>query len=172
MPVTTIAFSPVRRTPGRAARILLAGFMAVGLTRPSGAQSSAGNFSIVPQESTAAVQAALLTACREGKGEAAAGALALGADPDDAASPLTIAAERNDAELVSLLISYGADASRAHGALPAALRHKNAGMAAALLDAGADPNRADASGTTPLTAALTKGEFELRPGHVPPRRRA
>jgi ankyrin repeat protein len=161
MSVTTIPVHPPAGAFRRAARILLAGIMAVCFAAVGAAQSSAGNFSIVPQDSVAVVQTVLLSACREGKSDEAAGALALGADPDDAASPLTIAAERNDSELVSLLISYGADASLAHGALPAALRHKNAAMAAALLDAGADPNRADASGSTPLTAALTKGEFEL-----------
>ena len=107
------------------------------------------------------MQAAFLAACRDGKRAAAAEALTLGANPDDPAAPLALAAERNDAELVSLLIEYGADASLAPTALPAALRHKNPTVASALLNAGADPNLPDAKGQTPLASALTSGAFDL-----------
>jgi len=144
----------------RAAGALLCGMLSFCQTKPAAAQSPGGSFSLMPQDS-AAVQAAFVAACREGNREAAARALALGADPDDAAAPLTLAAERNDAELVALLITYGADASRAAGALPAAVRHQNAAIASALLDAGADPNRADGKGLTPLKAALTGGAFAI-----------
>jgi ankyrin repeat protein len=107
------------------------------------------------------VQEALTAACRSGHKELAAQALAADADPNDSSSPLTIAASRNDGEIVDLLISYGADASRSPEALPAAVRHKNATMAAALLNAGADPNLPDTSGATPLGTVLKAGETEL-----------
>ncbi len=106
-------------------------------------------------------QEVLATACRSGEHETAARALASGADPNDAGSPLALAAGRNDPELVELLISYGADASLSSTALPTALAQKNPRVAAMLLSAGADPNLPDASGNTPLGAALRAGEVDL-----------
>jgi len=106
-------------------------------------------------------QVILATACRKGERDVAARALAAGADPNDAAAPLALAAEHNDAGFAELLISYGADASLCATALPAALKQKNSRMAALLLSAGSDPNLPDASGTTPLGAALLSGDVEL-----------
>lgn len=107
------------------------------------------------------VQSAFVEACRSGTRDQAAQALVQGADPNDAVSPLTLAAGRNDTELASLLVEYGADASLAPGALMAALSHKNTVLASLLLNAGADPNLPDAKGTTPLASALTSGDIEL-----------
>ncbi|HEX2748334.1 MAG TPA: ankyrin repeat domain-containing protein, partial [Verrucomicrobiales bacterium] len=103
----------------------------------------------------------LAAACRAGQKDAVADALAAGADPNDSSGPLSIAASRNEKEIVDLLISYGADASRCPEALPSAVHHKNAAMATALLNAGADPNLPDASGVTSLGAALKSGEADL-----------
>jgi ankyrin repeat protein len=107
------------------------------------------------------IQRALVAACTAGQTELAAQALAAGADPNDAASPLTIAATGNHSELVTLLLAYGADAARAPKALGAALRHKNAGMTSLILNAGGDPNLPDRHGVTPLAAALRSGETGL-----------
>ena len=103
----------------------------------------------------------LAAACQSGECRIAASVLAAGADPNSAATLLTIAAERNDSDLTELLISYGADASLSPAALPAALKHQNARIASLLLNAGADPNLPDSSGTTPLRAALLSGNLDI-----------
>lgn len=113
------------------------------------------------KDGAADTQEALLNACRDGRRELAATALAAGADPDDGGKPLTLAASHNDLKLTELLLIYGADASRAPEALRAAVKHRNREAAALLLNAGADPNLPDTSGATPLGTALASGDIEL-----------
>ena len=91
----------------------------------------------------------------------AAQALAAGADPNDAASPLSLAAGHNNLELTQLLLSYGADGASAPAALRSAMHNKNPEIASLLLNAGADPNLPDGSGVTALGATLTAGEIDL-----------
>ena len=132
-----------------------------GLVASTGTVMVTGESSGRAAAVTSEVQKAFLEACRTGTKDAVAKSLAQGADPNDSASPLTIAAGRNDTEIVTLLIQYGADASLAPEALPAALGHRNTELASALLHAGADPNLPDAKGTSPLASALSSGNIEL-----------
>ncbi len=106
-------------------------------------------------------QQVLFTACGTAERDIAARALAAGANPNDAAAPLALAAERNDADLAELLINYGADASLCSTSLQSAVKARNARMTALLLNAGADPNLPDAKGLTPLCAALRSGDIDL-----------
>ena len=171
-----LRFEPVRGV----CRDLLAVLLAAFVSNASAQESTIGTTSIVNSEVTRHGKAAmarplteqlpsgspewqtiLATACRKGELDVAAGALAAGADPNDAAAPLAIAAEHNDPELAELLVSYGADASLCATALPAALKQKNTRMAGLLLSAGADPNLPDDLGTTPLGTALLSGDVEL-----------
>lgn len=62
----------------------------------------------------------------------------------DGATPLTRAAQRNNLEIVNILITNGADINAvelgSNTALTHAIRNENIEMVTILLDAGSDPN--------------------------------
>ena len=80
-----------------------------------------------------------------------------GADPNkrmSSSTPLVLAAEYDNPNMVSLLVEHGATLDPA--ALVIASANGNKKSMQALLDAGADPNTANDKGNTPLAVAKTK----------------
>jgi ankyrin repeat protein len=84
-------------------------------------------------------------------------------DAAGAAAALILAAERNDAQMVDLLLGAGADAKAANAfgatALYAAAANPGPAITEKLLAAGADPNAHLASGETPLMKAARQGNL-------------
>ncbi len=121
---------------------------------------------------TMADTAPLDQAVRAGDIAAAQAAIAGGADinhplPPLLMPPLTIAAIRNDLDMVQTLLTAGADpnqpGNRGMNALSAAVRscRSAAAVIAALIDAGADLEDRSGAGLTPLMAAIQEERTDI-----------
>lgn len=88
-----------------------------------------------------------------------------GVHGEGSATPLNVAANRGNIELVNLLLRMGTDpnlsGNSAMGALSSAVERKDREIVTALLKAGADPNLVDRSRVTPLSRAVSREDQEI-----------
>ena len=111
---------------------------------------------------------ALFDRLRAGDRAASLRLISQGADVNateaDGATPLHLAAEREDLDVVRALVQRGANvkAANRYGVMPlsVAAATGNAAVLTVLLDAGADPNTTAAEGETALMAAARTGRVE------------